>query len=329
MHILICDYPDSMMPDHRLEMQTLKNGLGDDAVIDVLEYDDSRHDEFLKAISKADALLTAFVNVDASVMDAAPNLKVVSLNSTGYDRVDLKEATKRGIGVCPVGEYCTTDVAEAAVAFVLALHKRIKAYGQQIDRDHEWDFSAFPAWPRLQDQSVGIFGFGKIGKATSRKLMGLVKDISVCDPYISNESALAAGVTMKDKDELLATSDVIINIMNLNDTNVGCFNADAFAAMQRKPLFVNVSRGLCVDESALLEALDSGQIRGYAADVLSDETPDLANNALVGRDNVLLTPHSAFYSTTSMEALQRLSCENIVHFLKGEKERVFKLVNAV
>lgn len=327
MRILISDYPDSMMPDHRLEEDILRTGLGPDTVVEVYPYTDKSHEEFLDKLSTADALLTAFINVDDDVMDHAPNLKVISLNSTGYDRVDLEAATKRGIGVCPVGEYCTSDVAEAAMAFIYALDKGTKAYGMHIDSDHEWDYSAVEARPRLQEQTVGIVGFGKIGRCIARKLTGLVRQILVCDPYIGVEAAAANGAQLVEKDELFASSDVIVNIMLLTPETKYYFDGAAFAAMKRRPIFVNMSRGLCVKEDELVKALDSKRIYGYAADVLADETPDLAHHPLVGRENVLLTPHSAFYSTTSLQLLERISSENIVHYLKAEKDRVFKLVN--
>ena len=111
MKVLICDHPDSMMPDHALEIETLRAGLGADVEVEVYEYDEADRDGFYARLADADALLTAFVTVDAEVMDHAPKLKVVSLNSTGFDQVDLDEATRRGIGVCPVGEYCTWDVS--------------------------------------------------------------------------------------------------------------------------------------------------------------------------------------------------------------------------
>jgi D-3-phosphoglycerate dehydrogenase len=325
--ILISDHPDSMMPDHALEIETLRAGLGPDTAVDVLPYREDEHEAFLKALRDADALLTAFVTIDDAVMAQAPDLKVISLNSTGYDCVDLEAATRRGIGVCPVGEYCTSDVAEAAVAFVFALHKRLKAYGRRIDNDHVWDFAALEARPRLQDQTLGIFGFGKIGRCIARKLSGLVGEVIVCDPYVGAEAASAGGARLVEKGELLASSDVIVNSMLLTAGTQRYFDEEAFAAMARRPDFVNMSRGMVVDEDALLGALESGRIRGYAADVLADETPDLARHPLVGREDVLLTPHSAFYSSTAMESLERLSCENIVHFLRGEKDRVFKLVN--
>lgn len=329
MKVLICDHPDCMMPDHILEIETLKTGLGSDVDVEVYEYEDGKRGEFYEHLADADALLTAFVPVDAEAMDHASRLKVVSLNSTGFDQVDLDEATKRGIGVCPVGEYCTWDVSESAIAYMSALNKHFKFYQKEIDERHKWDYAAAPQWPRLEDQVLGIVGFGKIGKCTAEKASGLVKRIIACDPYAPNADFVERGVTQVDKNELLAESDIIVNHMCLTDDNERYFDAAAFARMVRKPLFINLGRGLCVDEDALVEALDEGRVRAFGADVLYDETPDLASNKLVGRDNVVITPHSAFYSTTAIEDLERLSCENIVHFLRGEKEKVFKLVNQV
>lgn len=329
MKVLISDHPDSMMPSHELEIETLKAGLGQDLEVEVYEYDPEKHAEFLERLGDADALLTAFVTIDEAVMEAAPKLKVVSLNSTGYDQVDLEAATARGIGVCPVGEYCTWDVSESAIAYMFALNKHLKHYQTDIDVRHEWNYASAPQWPRLENQTVGIVGFGKIGRCTARKAAGLADRVIAYDPYVSEEVFAEQGVEKVDIDALLEESDVIICHMFLTEENKKFFDAEKFAKMARKPIFINLARGLCVDEPALLAALDSGQIRAFGADVLYDETPDLAANPLVGRDDVMLTPHSAFYSTTAIEDLERLSCRNIVHFLRGEKEKVFKLVNNV
>lgn len=329
MKVLICDHPDSMMPDHALETETLRAGLGADVEVEVYEYEEDKRSEFYEHLADADALLTAFVTMDAEAFSHAPKLKVVSLNSTGYDQVDLEEATKRGIGVCPVGEYCTWDVSESAVAYMFALNKHLKFYQREIDERGTWDYAAAPQWPRLEDQVLGIVGFGKIGKCTAEKASGLVKRIVACDPNVDEGAFAERGVERVSKDELLAQADIIVNHMCLTDDNVRYFDEAAFDAMARRPIFINLGRGLCVDEEALVAALDAGKLRAFGTDVLYDETPDLATNKLVGRDNVIITPHSAFYSTTAIEDLERLSCENIVHFLKGEKERVFKLVNEV
>lgn len=327
MKVLISDYPDSMMPDHTLEIRTLVEGLGPDTVIDILPYADDARAEFYAHLADADALLTAFIPMDDEAQAAAANLKVISINATGYDNVDLAAATAWGIGVCPVGEYCTWDVSESAIAYMCALNKHFKFYQREIDDDHKWDYAAAPQWPRLQDQTLGIVGFGKIGKCTARKAAGLVGRVIATDIAGDDAAFRALGVERVTPEGLFAQADIIVNHMNLTEDNVYYFNEAAFAAMERRPIFINLGRGLCVDEGALVAALDAGQLRAFGADVLYDETPDLASSPLVGRDNVMLTPHSAFYSSSSIEDLERLSCQNIVHYLKGEKDKVFKLVN--
>lgn len=329
MKILISDYPDSMMPTHDLEIETLKSHLGDDIEVEVYAYSDDAREEFYEHLCDADALLTAFIQVDREAFEHAPNLKVIAINATGYDNVDMEEATKRGVGVCPVGEYCTWDVSESAIAYMYALNKHFKFYIGQIEDEHRWDYAAAPEVPRLEDQTLGIFGFGKIGTCTAGKAKGLVKRIIANDPFIDQELFAEHGVERAEVDEILENADIIVNHMNLNETNHGFFNAEKFAKMERGPILINLGRGLCVDEPALIEALDSGQIRAFGADVLYDETPDLANHPLVGRDNVIITPHSAFYSSSSLRDLMVMPCNNIGHFLKGEKDELFKLVNDV
>lgn len=220
MKVLICDHADCMMPDHALEIETLRAGLGEDVEVEVLEYEDDKRNEFYEHVADADALLTAFVTVDAEAMDRAPKLKVVSLNSTGFDQVDLDEATKRGIGVCPVGEYCTWDVAESAIAYMGALNKHFKFYQREIDERHKWDYAAAPQWPRLEDQVLGIVGFGKIGKCPAEKAMGLVKRVIACDPHADDAVFAERGVTRVSKEELLTHADIIVNHMCLTDDNV-------------------------------------------------------------------------------------------------------------
>lgn len=327
MKILISDHPDSMMPDHELEIKTLKEGLGEDVEVEVYEYYDEKREEFYEHLKDADALLTAFVQIDKEAMEHAPRLKVIAINATGYDNVDMEEATRRNIGVCPVGEYCTWDVSEAAVAYMYALNKNFKFYQRQIEQEHKWDYAAAPELPRIEDQTIGIVGFGKIGKCTARKCQGIVGRIIANDPFIDKSLFGENNVEEVDVDTLLAESDIIVNHMNLNETNYHYFDAEKFAKMKRKPILINLGRGLCVDEPALIDALDQGVIRAFGADVLYDETPDLANHPLVGRDNVVITPHSAFYSSSSLRDLEVFSSRNIVYFLTGQKDKLFKLVN--
>lgn len=323
MKIVIADYPDSMMPTHELEKKILISGLGSDTNIVIFEYSDNKREEFFRVIRDADAILTAFTKIDSEVMDHAPKLKVISINATGYDNVDLEEANKRKIGVCPVGEYCTEDVAEFTITTSLAMVKNLKSYIYDIDKNKQWRYDYVNPNPRIADLTIGICGFGKIGTRVAQKAKALGMKVIATDPFTNNK---LEDVELVTKEELVANADIITNNMNLNETNHSYFNYDAFKLMEKKPYLINMGRGACMVERDLLQALDEKLLKGAALDVLSDETPDLEKNQLVGRSNVLITPHVAFYSTSSLEDLQRISTENIVNYLTGQKQKVFKLV---
>lgn len=328
MKIVISDYKDSMMPLHDDEIIILTAGLPDVEII-IYEYTDEKREEFIDLLADAEALLTAFIRLDAQFFERAKNLRVVSINATGYDNVDLNSATAHGVGICPVGEYCSRDVAEHTIALMLALNKNLKAYTFDIEQNNRWRYD-FPCRPdRIETQTLGIFGLGKIGSQVARLAKGLGMRVIAVDSAVSHERAQYLGVEMVTPEVIWQSADVITNHMNLENTNVAYFTMREFAQMRRRPIFLNLGRGLSVDEAELVEALESGLVRGAGLDVLSDETPQLAGHALVRRANVIITPHSAFYSTQSMADLQRISCDNIVNFLTGRRQDVFRLVNMV
>lgn len=323
--IVITDFPDSMMPTHELEEQILKEGLPGCEVV-VYPYTGDKA-ELLRVVANAAVILTAFLPIDQEILDAASQLKAISLNATGYDNIDLQEAARRGIGVFPVGEYCTEDVAEFTIAVMLNLSKNIKHYCADIDKRHIWKYNSAEPMQRIEEMTLGIFGFGKIGRCTAKKARALGMKVIACDPYIDTAIFREADVAPVEPDDIYQLSDVISSHMNSNMSNYGMFCREAFDKMQKKPVFINMGRGSSIVEEDLIAALDKGQIRAMAADVLADETPDLANHPLAGRENVIITPHAAFYTTTSIFRLQQLSCQNIVYYLKGERDKVFKLVN--
>ena len=329
MRILISDYPDSMAPDHAREEAILRTGLepqhGPLEVV-VHAYDESRHADFLTELEQADALLTGFLPVPAEVLRQAPSLRCISINATGYDNVDLEAAREHGIAVMCIGEYCTQDVAEHTMALIMALQRNLKHFWLDVDEGGRWSYDSAPPHARLTDLTLGIVGLGRIGSAVARMASALGMRVLATDPNVDAAHAQSVGATMCSPAELLASSHIVSNHMNATPENVGYFDAAAFAAMPRRSLFINTGRGSAVVEADLAAALDSGRLRGAGLDVLADETPELRGHALTGRPNVLITPHSAFFSTTSLHELIRISCENLVHHLNGDDERVFKRV---
>lgn len=328
MKVLIADYAELLMETHDLEIQVLKEGLGEECEVEVYEYTDEKRAEFYGKIADADALLTGFIRMDAEAMEHAPRLKIISINATGYDKVDLEEANRRHIGVCPVGEYCTIDVAEHTISVMLALVKNLKHYMHALERDYNWNYLIVEPNLRIKDMTLGIFGLGKIGTAVALRAQGLGMRVIAYDKYTSPTYAEDFGVKLvDDPEEIYEKADVITNHMNLTEENHDFFNLDVFRRMKKHPYFLNAGRGASVVEEDLKTALDEGLIKGAALDTIRDEKPEhIAQNPLLGRDDVIITPHTAFYSTSSVEDLERTSTKNIVYYLKGEFHKVFKLV---
>lgn len=316
------------MHDHDTEIEVLSARLDNPDIV-VYQYTDEKRNEFYDVISDADAILTGFTKIDDEAMDHASQLKVISMNATGFDNVDLDAAKKRNVGVCAVGEYCTEDVAEFTIAQILSLVKNNKYYINDIEQNHQWRYDYAPIHKRVQEMTLGIFGIGKIGTCVAKKAKSLGMNVVAYDPYTKKlQENKNIGVKVMDSvDDILQKSDIITNHMNLNKTNYRFFDQKIFEGMKQRPYFINMGRGASVVEDDLLQALNNKKISGAALDVLDCEQPDLINNPLVGRKNVIITPHAAFYTKTSLLNLQKISCQNIVHFLLNEKDRVFKLVN--
>lgn len=325
MKILITDYPDVIKRDLDREREILQNGLPG-CEVEIFPYRGDR-EELKRALQDTDAVLTAFLNFDEELLSAAGKLKCICFNATGYDFVDYNAACRHRIGIVPIGEYCTGEVADHTMALILALERGLKHYIRDIDERKNWQYYSGQKLQRLDGMKLGIFGFGKIGRAVAARAAAFGIRVYACDPGITAETAEKAGAVLVDEDYLLEQCDIISNHMNLTEKNRDFFNRERFRKMKKHPVFINVSRGGAVDEDALAEALDSGTVSAAGLDVLRAENPDLETEKLVGRENVIMTPHAAFYTEQSLEDLQRISCENVVHYLREEYDQVNKIVN--
>lgn len=327
--IAICDYKEPLNRDLDLEREFFRKRLGDDTEVTVYEHHGDN--EALKAaIRDADGVLTSYLEFPADVIESAPGLKGISIEATGYNYVDAAAAQRNGTAVSVIGEYCTQEVATHTMALALAVARSLKHYDREIEDKHRYDWNSTHGMIRLDDSIIGIMGLGKIGKAVARRAQGFNLTVIAYDPYCPKEAAEAVGVELVNKEELFERSDIITLNMLLTPENEHILDREAFAMMKRHPVIVNVSRGQLIDEAALADALDSGQVFGAGLDVLEDESDEgTRTSPLVGRENVILTPHSAFYSDKALYECQRIACENLVHILKGEGDAVFRMVNDV
>jgi D-3-phosphoglycerate dehydrogenase len=282
--------------------------------------------ELVDACRDADAVITDYVRFDRAVLSQMTRCRVVSVAATGWDRIDIVAARELGISVCCVGEYCTGEVADHTMALMLALNRRLLNYHAQVQQDKSWAYDRVGGIRRLAGQTLGIVGMGRIGRAVAKRARGFGLSIIGHDPFLP-EAQAPGDIPMAGLGELLERSDIISLHCNLVDENRALIHAGAFNHMHRRPLLINVARGGLVDEKALVGALDSGNVAGAALDVLADEPPGLEGHPLAGRDDVILTPHVAFYSDQSLQDCRRISAANIRHFFAGRPDEVFRFVH--
>lgn len=324
--ILITDYADELNSRNlEYEKALFKQELGDDTEVEIHPYESE--EALIARGMDADGILTAFITFKGETLLKMKKLKAISVNATGYNFIDIDTASERGICVCAIGEYCTKEVADQTIGMMLALIKNLKYYDEEISKSKKWIYSSIDPNRRTEKLTLGIVGFGKIGKAVAVRAKVFGMRILANDPLLSREEAEACGVQLADVETILEESDVITNHMDANHTNIKYFNMEKFERMKRKPVFLNLARGVSMDEGDLAEALDRGLLRGAGLDVLGSEEPDLQKCRLTERANVIISPHSAFYSKEAFEDLQNFSCYNLIYCLRGEKDKVFKLVN--
>ena len=325
MKIILAEIPETIHRDISIEKEYLPNN----SDISVALYTEERREEFKEEIKDADAILTGYVPFDKDLIDSLENCKVISVAATGYNYVDVEYAATKGIYCCAIGDYCTEEVADHTLMFLLALNRKLKLFENELNNNHNWDYLAGGSIEKLSKLTIGIIGLGKIGQAVAKRVKPFGLDIIAYDPYLPNEIAESINVKLVELEEIYEQSDVISFHMNLTKENENFLTYDLFKKLKKQPYIINVARGGMINEDDLIKALDEELIKGAALDVLESESPDLANNRLLGSDNVLVTPHVAFYSNESMYLLSKIPADNISYVLKGEFDKVDKLVNDV
>ncbi|MBB5336712.1 2-hydroxyacid dehydrogenase [Pectinatus brassicae] len=316
MNILFCDYPSEMQQDFTYEKEYLKKHLPAANIICRPYYNQQ---QLINDLHNIDVLRTAFIPVNNDVF-AASKLKFISVNAAGYDTIDLAAAKKHNVHIMNVPDYCTNEVAEHTMALMLSLARHLKTYDQQISTEHIWQFQTQTDIYRLYGKTMALFGWGKISQAVAKRAAAFGIKTLVVSQHLTEEQAALQHVECANADTALAQADIISNHMQPNIDNHNYFSAQIFNKMNYCPLFLNTGRGSTVDESALISALQSKKIAGAGLDVLASETPDLINNPLTKMNNVIITPHAAFYSQESLQDLSRRSCENIISFFTDEQK---------
>jgi D-3-phosphoglycerate dehydrogenase len=279
---------------------------------------DALGEEQVLALARdADAILCDAASISRRVLAALPRVKVVSEYGIGYDNIDAAAATELGVWVTNVPGFCREEVSDHAIACLLALARRLPALDRVV-RAGGWGAGAAGPIRRLSSQTVGLIGFGGIGQATARKAVALGMRVIAHSPNTTPERARAHGAEAATLEQVLGESDFVVLHAPANAATTGLIGREALARMRPTACLINVGRGALVDEAALVEALRSGQIAGAALDVFDPEPP-APDSPLLALDNVLLTPHAAFYSQESLADLQVSAATNAIAVLTGRR----------
>jgi D-3-phosphoglycerate dehydrogenase len=280
--------------------------------------EEAKPEAIMRVAKDADALFATYAKITADMIRQMTRCRIISRFGIGVDNVDIAAATERGIVVTKVPDYCIDEVSDHAMALLLAAVRKIPLANSMV-HEGRWEMPAVVPIHRLRGTVLGLVGFGRIPQLVAPKAQSFGMQVVSYDPYIPKsvfESAKVRGVEFK---ELLKISDYISIHSPLLPETQGLFNAEAFRQMKPHAYLINTARGPIVDEAALAKALDAGQLAGAALDVMTKEPPQ--NSPLLGRPNVIITPHTSFYSEESLVDLQTKAAEEVVRVLQGQAPR--------
>lgn len=259
------------------------------------------------------AIMTNWAPVSAAAIAASAPLRIVARLGVGLDNIAVDEATRRGVWVTNVPDYCIEEVSDHAVGMLLAWARGLVRFDRDVQAGR-WD-PASARLRRVRELTCGILGLGRTGRRTAEKLRGFgVRLLG----HARGGGPDIAGLERTPLEELLGRSDVVIVHVPLTAQTHHLLNRERLALMKPGSFLVNVSRGAVIDSQALVDALHSGRLAGAALDVLEDE-PRVPPGLL--RPNVILTPHIAFSSDASLRDLRRKASEEVVRVLRGEQPR--------
>lgn len=303
--------------DVHAERERFERLLGDAVVVEAVDCTD---EEIADAVGDADVLLSHYTGVSAESMDAT-GCSVVSRYATGIDGIDIDAATERGIRVTRVPTYCNDEVGMHALSLALTFVRGLPAYDASTAAGR-WEWGDAAPLRSVSDLTFGLLAFGNKGRSTGEKARALGFDVCAYDPYVDDADIEAAGVRPVGFEALLSEADVLSIHTPLTAETEGLVDADALATLDDDAIVVNTARGRVLDEAALLEALDEGRLGGAGLDVLRQEPP-ADDNPLLGRDDVVVTPHAAWYSTRTARELRRLGTEiAVAAYEKRETEGI-------
>ncbi|MQA80115.1 MAG: C-terminal binding protein [Streptosporangiales bacterium] len=297
---------DQVFPDVDLERRILG-----DAGLDLVVADGTREGALALA-GDAIAMLNTYLPIDAGFIEGAPQCRIVARYGIGTDNIDIAAAQRADMVVTNVPDYCVEEVATHALTLVLALVRRLPESMRQLD-EGAWGVDGIRPVSRVSELTVGLLGYGRIARRLAESVRLLGATVVAHDPYVTS---VDDGTALVGFEELLRGSDVLSVHAPLTPDTRGVIDADALRLLPPHAVVVNTSRGPLIVLADLLAALREGRLRGAGLDVFEVEPPD--PEQLRDVPGLIATPHTAFYSESSLKESQRKAATQIVKVLRGE-----------
>jgi len=283
---------------------------------EVIQGTSTAEEDIIRQAQGCAAILIRSARITGKVMDAIPTLKVIAKHGMGVDNIDVEHATEKKILVVNAPFSNLNAVAEHIVMLVLSLSKRTVRM-DRLTRTGEFAKRNTYKTIELKGSTAGIIGLGKISRLVVKKLSGFEMNVIASDPFVKQEDVGELAVKMVTADEVYAKSDFVIVHTSLFPSTFHLVGKEQFQMMKNSAFIINASRGPVVDEAAMIEALQSGEIAGAGLDVFEKEPPD-PDNPLFSMENVILSPHNAALSGGALRAMAMDSAMGITEYLTGK-----------
>lgn len=286
-------------------------------------YDRTTPSEVIDRAKDAEILIINKTIITAEMMDKMPNLKLIALQSTGYNVVDCKGARERNITVCNIPAYSTNAVAQLVFAFILEIANKVALHNDAVHNDEWCNCPDFCFWKaplmELDGKTIGIIGFGSIGQRVAEIANAFGMKVIVNTPHPKPDELKK--VQFVERDYLFKNADIVTCHTPLTPQTKKMINAEALKQMKKTAILINTSRGPVVDDEALANALNNGDIQGVGLDVLTVEPPS-KDNPLLTAKNCYITPHIAWAAQETRDRLLGILEDNIKAYVEGKPQNV-------
>jgi D-3-phosphoglycerate dehydrogenase / 2-oxoglutarate reductase len=268
-------------------------------------------------VKDADAVINTYAQLDAEIIGGMKKCRMIIRNGIGVNTIDVDACNKKGIMVGNIPTYCIEEVATHAIALMLTLNRKLFLYNKSV-RSGVWDVKKGTPIQSVVGATLGLVGFGRIPRLINERALALGMKVLAYDPFVSAEDAAAVGATKAEIDELISDSDVISIHCPLTPDTRGMFNYEAFKAMKGSAYIINTARGPVINEADLVRALEENLIGGAGLDVLMEDRGH-EEHPLYAFDNVIITPHAAWYSEQSILRRRTQTVDSVLEVLQDRE----------